>query len=90
MKIVEMRRMLTSELFFPSKWAGQAVMANCMHRQGHNGRPRKNLTFFTSDSGSPKKCAIAHENRQNEVYTRFGTRLTLQIGRTSRDGKQDA
>ena len=66
-------------------------MANRMHRKGLDGRPQKILAFLTSESGSPKKwCAIAHENRQNEVYTRFGTRLTLQIGRTSRDGKQDA
>ena len=49
--------------------AGQSVMANCMHRQGLDGRPRKNLAFFTSESGSPKKwCSIAHENHQNEAY----------------------
>uniref|UniRef100_A0A3Q7HH71 Uncharacterized protein n=1 Tax=Solanum lycopersicum TaxID=4081 RepID=A0A3Q7HH71_SOLLC len=63
-------------------------MANRMHRQGLDGRPRKNLAFLTSESGSPKKwCAIAHENRRNEAYARFGARLTLQMGRTSRDGQ---
>ena len=66
--------------------AGQSVMANRMHKQGLDGRPRKNLAFLTSESVSPKKwCAMALENRQNEAYARFGARLTLQIGRTSRD-----
>ena len=66
----------------------QAVMANFMHRQGLDGRPRKHLAFLTSESGSPKKwCAIAHENRRNEAYARFGTRLTLQMARTIRDGQ---
>ena len=47
----------------------------------------KNLAFLTTESESPKKlCAIAHENRRNEAYARFGARLTLQMGRTSRDG----
>ena len=55
-------------------------MANRMHRQGLDGRPRKNLAFLTSKSGPPKKwCAIAHENRRNEAYARFGARLTLQM-----------
>ena len=86
-----MRCMLTSGLVLPSKWVGQAVMANRMHRQGLDGRTRKNLAFLTSESGSPKKwCAIAHENRRNEAYARFGARLTLQMGRTSRDGQQYA
>ena len=31
-KIVEMRGMLASGLVSPSKWVGQAVMANRMHR----------------------------------------------------------
>ena len=63
-------------------------MANRMHRQGLDGRPRKNLAFLTLESGSPKKwCAIAHENHRNEAYARFGARLTHQMGRTSRDGK---
>ena len=63
-------------------------MANRMHRQGLDGRPRKNLAFLTSESGSPKKwCAIAHQNRRNEAYARFGDRSTLQMGRTSRDGQ---
>ena len=58
--------------------AGQSVMTNRMHRQGLDGRPRKNLAFFTSESESPKKwCAIAHKNRRNEAYARFGARLTL-------------
>uniref|UniRef100_A0A3Q7H3F9 Uncharacterized protein n=1 Tax=Solanum lycopersicum TaxID=4081 RepID=A0A3Q7H3F9_SOLLC len=83
-----MRRMLTSGLVCPSKWVGQAVMDNRMHKQGLDGRPRKNLAFLTSESGSPKKwCAIAHENRRNEGYARFGARLTFQMGRTSRDGQ---
>ena len=59
-----------------------------MHRQGLDGRPRKNLAFLTSESGSPKKwCVIAHENRKNDGYARYGARLTFQIGRTSRDGQ---
>ncbi|TMW91232.1 hypothetical protein EJD97_014584 [Solanum chilense] len=63
-------------------------MANRMHRQGLDGRPRKNLAFLTSESGSTKKwCAIAHENRRNEAYARFGARLTFQMGRKSRDGQ---
>ena len=87
-KIVEMRGMLASGLVLPSKWVVQTVMANYMHRQGLDGHPRKNLVFLTSESGSPKKwCAIAHENRRNEAYARFGDRLTLQVGRTSRDGQ---
>ena len=80
--------MLASGLVLPSKWAGQAVIANRMHIQGLDGRPQKNLAFLTSESGSPKKwCAIAHENRQNEAYARFGARLTLQMARTIRDGQ---
>ena len=55
-------------------------MANHMHRQGLEGRPRKHLAFLTSEFGSPKKwCAIAHENRRNEAYARFGACLTLQM-----------
>ena len=64
-------------------------MANRMHRQGLDGRSRKNLAFFTSESGSPKKwCAIAHENRQNEGYARFGARLTFKMGRAGREGNR--
>ena len=78
--------MLASEIVWPSKWVGKVVMDNCMHRQGLNGCLQKNLAFLTSESGSPKKwCAIPHENRRNEAYARFGARLTLQMGRTSRD-----
>ena len=63
-------------------------MDNRMHRQGLDGRPQKHLAFWTSESRSPKKwCAIAHENRRNERYARFGARLTFQMGRTSRDGQ---
>ena len=59
-----------------------------MQREGLDGRPRKKLAFLTSESGSPKKwCAIAHENRRNEGYARFGARLTFQMGRKSRDGQ---
>ena len=83
--------MLASGLVRPSKWVGQAVMANRMHKQGLEGRPRKHFAFLTSESGSPKKwCAIAHENRRNEGYTRFGDRLTFQMGRKGRDGQPDA
>ena len=32
-------------------------------------------------------CYIAHENRRNVGYARFGARLTFQMGRTSRDGQ---
>ena len=63
-------------------------MGNRMQRQGLDGRPLKSLAFLTSESGSPKKwCAIAHENRRNEAYARFGAHLTLKMGRTIRDGQ---
>ena len=59
-----------------------------MHRKGLEGRPQKNLAFLTLESRSPKKwCAIPHENHRNEVYARFGARLTLQMGQKSRDGQ---
>ena len=59
-----------------------------MRRQGLEGHPHKILAFLTPESGSPKKwCAIAHENRRNEAYARFGARLTLQMGRTIRYGQ---
>ena len=59
-------------------------MANRMHRQGLDGRPRKHLAFLKSEFGSPKQwCAIAHENCLNEAYARFGARLTLQMVQTS-------
>ena len=64
------------------------VMSNRMHKKGLDGRPRKNLAFLTSESGSPEKwCAIAHKNRQNKAYARFGARLTLHMGRTICDGQ---
>ena len=57
-----------------------------MCRLGLDGRPQKNLAFFTSEFGSPKKWfAIAHENHRNEGYARFGACLTFQICRTIRD-----
>ena len=66
-------------------------MANRMHRKGFDGRPRKNLAFLTSESGSPKKwCAIAHENRRNEGYARFRARLTFKMDRKGREGQPDA
>ena len=87
-KIVEMRRMLASGIVWPCERVGQAVMANRMHSQGHDGRQRKNLAFLTSESGSPKKwCAIANKNRRNDAHACFRALLTLQMGRTSRDGK---
>ena len=59
-----------------------------MHRKSLEGRPQKNLAFLTLESRSRKKwCPIAHENRRNVAYARFGARLTLQMGRTSRDGQ---
>ena len=80
--------MLASGLVWPSKWVVQAVMTNRMHRQGLEGRSRKNFAFLMSESRSPKKwCAIAHENRRNEGYALFEARLTFQISRTSRDGQ---
>ena len=80
--------MLASGLLWPSKWVLQAVMANRMHRQGLEGRPRKNFALLTSEYGSPKKwCAIAHENHRNKAYASFGDRLTLQMGRKSHDGQ---
>ena len=82
-----MRGMLLRGSFDSQKVAENAVMANHMNRQGLDGRPRKNLAFLTSESGSPKKwCAIGHENCRNEGYARFEARLTFQMGRTSRDG----
>ena len=52
-----------------------------MHRQGLDGRPQKNLAFLTSEYGSPKKWfAIAHENRRNEGYARFGRSFDLPNG----------
>ena len=88
MKIVEMRGMLASGLVWPSKCVVQSVMANHMHRQGLQRRPQRYLAFLTTKYGSPKKWfSIAHENRRNEAYARFGARLTLQMGRTSRDGQ---
>ena len=90
MKIVEMRGMLASGLVLPSKWVGQAMMANRMHRQGLKGHPRKNFEFLTSESGSPKKWfAIAQYNRRNEGYARFGACLTFKMGRTGREGQPD-
>ena len=66
-------------------------MANRMHRQGLDGRSRNFFVFLTLEAGSTKKWfAIAHENRRNEVYARFGARLTLQMARTIRHGQQDA
>ena len=66
-------------------------MANRMHKQGFDGRPQKNLAFLTLESGSPKKWfAIAHKNRRNEGYARFGACLTFKIGRKSLEGQPDA
>ena len=63
-------------------------MADRMDTQDLDRRPRKNLAFLTLESGSPKKwCVIAHENRRNEGYARFGARLTFQMGRKIRDGQ---
>ena len=88
MKIVEMSGMLTSGLVLPSKWVERAVRANRMHRQCLEGRPQKNLAILTSESGSPKKWfPIALENHRNEVYARFGARLTFKMGRTNREGQ---
>ena len=59
-----------------------------MNRQGLDRRPGKNLAFLTSEFGSPKKwCVIAQKNRRNDAYARFQARLTLKMGRTSRDGQ---
>ena len=66
-------------------------MANRMHIQGLDGRPQQNLAFLTSEAGSPKKWfAIAHENRRNKGYARFGARLTFKMGWTGREGQSDA
>ena len=44
--------------------------------------------FWRRNPDHPKNgIAIAHENRLNEGYARFGDRLTFQMGRTSRDGQ---
>ena len=62
-----------------------------MHRQGLDGRPQDFFAFLTSECGSPKKWfAIAHENRRNEGYARFGARLTIKMGGTVREGQPDA
>ena len=61
-----------------------------MCRQCLEGRPQKNLAFFTSEYGSPKIWfAIAHENRRNELYAHFGARLTFKMGRMGREGQPD-
>ena len=86
-KIVEMRRMLASGLFWPSKWVGQAVMANHMHRQGLDGHPRKNLAFLTSESGWPKNCGYSTRKSSKWGVCSLRARLTLLIGLTSRDAK---
>ena len=83
-----MRRMLTSGIVLPCKRVGQAMRANRMHSQVHDGRQRKNLEFLTSESGSPKKwCPIANKNRRNDAHACFGALLTLQMGWTSLDGQ---
>ena len=52
-----------------------------MHNQGFEGRPHKFFHFLMSESGSPEKwLSIAHENRRNEGYARFGARLTFKMG----------
>ena len=52
-----------------------------MHRQGLEGRPGKNLAFFTSKSVSPQKLfAIGHKYRRDEQYACFGARLTFKMG----------
>ena len=62
-----------------------------MHRQGLDGRPQKHLTFLTLEYRLPKKWfAIAHENRRNEGYARFGARLTFKMGRTGGKAQPDA
>ena len=66
-------------------------MDNRMHRQGHDGRPRKYLAFSTSESGSPKKLfAIAHENHRYEWNARLKARLTFKMGDNGREGQPDA
>ena len=66
-------------------------MANRMHIQGHDECLRKNLAFLTSKSESLKKWfSIAHENRRNEGYARFGARLTFKMGPTGLEGQPDA
>ena len=63
-------------------------MANRMHKQGLDGRSQKNLAFLLLESGSPKKWfAVAHENRRNEAYARFGARFSFKIGRIDREGQ---
>ena len=74
--------------FDHSKWVGQSVMANRMHRQGLDRRPRKIFAFLTSESGSPKKWFAT--NRRNEGYARFGARLTFKMGRKGREVQPDA
>ena len=64
---------------------------NLLQTQGLDEHPQKFLEFLTLESGSPKKWfAIAHENHRYEGYAHFGARLTLQMGRTGRDGQLDA
>ena len=49
-----------------------------MHRQGLDGSTQKSFAFLTSESGSFKNWfAIAHENRRNKGYARFGGSFDL-------------
>ena len=67
------------------------MMDNRLHRQGLDGHPPNNLTFLTSESGSPKKLfVIAHENRRNEGYASFGARLTFKMDQKGREDQPDA
>ena len=62
-----------------------------MNKKGIDVRPQNFFAFLTSESESPKKwCAIAHENRGNEAYARFGACLTYKMGRTGHEVKPDA
>ena len=59
-KIFKIRGLFASGLVWPSKWVGQDVMANRMHRQGLDGRPQKNLAFFPRNPDHPKNGVLSH------------------------------
>ena len=90
-KIVEMRGMLASGLVWPSKWAGQAVMANRMHRKGLDGCPLKKFSIFDIGIWITQKM-VCYSTRKLSKWgvCSLWARLTLQMGRTSRDGQRYA
>lgn len=73
------RRMRTFELIWPWILVGLDIRGNLLNNQGHDGRPKKISSFWTSKSGSLKKwCVIAQQNCQNGVMHTSGVVWTLK------------